>query len=49
MTSRRDFLAIGSLATAALATRLAAQVAPVRPARLKPGDTIGLINPAGAT
>lgn len=49
MTSRRDFLAIGGLATAALATRLAAQVAPVRPARLKPGDTIGLINPAGAT
>ena len=49
MTSRRDFLAIGGVATAALATRLTAQVAPVRPARLKPGDTIGLINPAGAT
>jgi len=49
MTTRRDFLAVAGMATAALSARLTAQGSPVRPARLKPGDTIGLINPAGAT
>lgn len=50
MTTRRNFLALGGLATAAaLTARVAAQNSLVRPARLKPGDTVGLINPAGAT
>ncbi|MDP1571180.1 MAG: LD-carboxypeptidase [Vicinamibacterales bacterium] len=52
--SRREFLTITAAAAAAAGTRITAQpqaavAAVVRPPRLRPGDTVGLINPAGAT
>jgi len=52
--SRREFLTITAAAAAAAGTRISAQpqaavAAVVRPPRLRSGDTVGLINPAGAT
>jgi len=52
MTQRREFLASTGAATlAALASTASAQTKPalIRPPRLKPGDTLGLIHPASAT
>jgi muramoyltetrapeptide carboxypeptidase len=52
MTDRRDFLAASGAATlAALASTASAQSrpSPLKPLRLKPGDTLGLIHPASAT
>jgi muramoyltetrapeptide carboxypeptidase len=52
MTDRRDFLAASGAATlAALASTASAQSrpSPLKPPRLKPGDTLGLIHPASAT
>ena len=49
--SRRDFLALAGTGAAALGIRVHAQTPAtvVKPPRLKPGDTVGLINPAGGT
>ena len=56
--SRREFFALGASsvlalgATASLPSRAHAArrpPPPVRPSRLRPGDTVGLVNPAGAT
>jgi muramoyltetrapeptide carboxypeptidase len=52
MTDRRDFLAAaGATALGALAVSAEAQPKPsfIKPPRLKPGDTLGLIHPASAT
>ncbi|HXG89343.1 MAG TPA: LD-carboxypeptidase [Vicinamibacterales bacterium] len=55
MPTRREFLsatslaAVGSSLPALPAYQPASLPARVKPARLKPGDQIGLINPAGAT
>jgi muramoyltetrapeptide carboxypeptidase len=49
--SRRDFLAVTGAAAVGLGTRVRVQspAAIVKPPRLKAGDTVGLINPAGGT
>jgi muramoyltetrapeptide carboxypeptidase len=53
MNDRRDFLAsTGAAALAALASTAAAplpKAAVIKPPRLKPGDTLGLIHPSSAT
>jgi muramoyltetrapeptide carboxypeptidase len=51
-TTRRAFLgttAGAAIGTALAGTRTSAAAAPTKPPRLKPGDTIGLIDPAGAS
>jgi muramoyltetrapeptide carboxypeptidase len=55
-TSRRDFLALSATGALALGLPGAAgaapaslPAAPVLPPRLRPGDLVGLVNPAGAT
>jgi muramoyltetrapeptide carboxypeptidase len=51
-TTRRAFLgttAGAAIGTALAGTRTSAAAALVKPPRLKPGDTIGLIDPAGAS
>ena len=54
--SRREFLALGASSALALGATAAlpapargARTPTVRPPRLRPGDTVGLVNPAGAT
>ena len=53
MATRREFLGAAALSTLSLAAprspALTAQGAAVKPPRLTPGHTVGLINPAGAT
>ena len=52
MTDRRDFIAAaGAAALVAAAKTTEAQAKPgvVKPPRLKPGDTLGLIHPSSAT
>ena len=47
-TSRRSFLAASALSGAASPALAQPRPATVRPRRLQPGDTIGLINPSKA-
>ncbi len=57
MPTRRSFVTtaaagltgLGALHTARATAQTPATPALVRPPRLKPGDTVGLVNPAGAT
>ena len=57
MPTRRSFVTsaaaglagLGALQTARAAAQTPATPALVRPPRLRPGDTVGLVNPAGAT
>ena len=57
MPTRRSFVTsaaaglagLGAVPTARAAAQASAAPALVRPPRLKPGDTVGLVNPAGAT
>jgi muramoyltetrapeptide carboxypeptidase len=48
---RRSFLAGSSLmgASVSLGSQMARAVSPLKPRRLKPGDGVGIISPAGAT
>jgi muramoyltetrapeptide carboxypeptidase len=52
MTTRREFVKAATFAAAMMQIPFAARAGSddvVRPPRLKPGDTMGLVNPAGAT
>jgi hypothetical protein len=57
MPTRRSFVTsaaaglagLGALHTARATAQTPAASALVRPPRLRPGDTVGLVNPAGAT
>lgn len=53
MTDRREFIAAGAAALVAAASAGSAQTGPtaavIKPPRLQPGDTLGLIHPSSAT